>query len=247
MRTFDAVLCDIDGCLQPESSEPADAEGLAAVARHNRRALDAADRPVVTLCSGRPAPFVEALCRVLHNATIPCVAENGVWVYDPRDGSYHQDPAITPAHRAAVRDATAWIEDHLLPQGVVIQPGKSASISLFHPDTPRLRAFADDITRVFADRGWPFRVSMTVAWINCDLAHISKGTGIDRVLDATGLAKPRLAGVGDSYSDLPIAQRVAFFACPSNADHRLKAHAHYVSPHAELEGVLDILARLHPR
>ena len=244
LRRFDAVICDIDGCLGPESTEPLDAKVLVRIAEHNARAIRDLDRPVLTVCSGRPQPFAEAMCRFLANSTLPCVAENGVWLYDPRDNRFLIHPAITPAHRAAVRDATMWIEDVLLPKGVIIQPGKTASISLWHPDTPYLLSLLPLLRETFAARGWPFRVSNTVAWINCDLDHVSKASGIRRLIEITGLARERLAGIGDQMSDLAIRDSVAFFGCPANADPALARKADYVSPHREAHGVLDILARL---
>lgn len=224
-----------------------DTRSLLALSDHNTAAITRGDRPVVTLCSGRPQPFVEAICRVIANSTVPCVCENGVWVYDPRDQRFLIDPAITPDHRRMVREATLYVEREWLPQGVIIQPGKAASISLWHPDTPFLRSIMPQLEARFAKEGWAFRVSMTVEWINCDLTHINKATGIDRVLAMTGLRPERLAGVGDSFSDLPIAQRVAFFACPSNAAEAIKAHAAYVSPQREIAGVLEILDHLARR
>ncbi len=244
LRRFDAVLCDIDGCLGPESHHPLDAMALARLAEHNRRAETVGDVPVVTLCSGRPQPFVEALCRVIANTTVPCVCENGVWVYDPRGQRFLRDPAITAEHLAWVRDATAYLEAEWIPRGVVIQPGKAASISLWHPETEILKRASPMLVERFAREGWGFRVSMTVAWINCDLAHVGKGTGIDRVYNMTDLTKDRCAGIGDSLSDLPIAERVAFFACPVNADERLKIHAHRVTKAEEIDGVFEILAEL---
>jgi hypothetical protein len=227
-RRFDAVICDIDGCLGPESAAPLDSEALVKVAEHNRRAIRDGDRPIVTVCSGRPQPFAEAMCRFMANDAVPCVAENGVWVFDPRSNRYLRDPTITAGHL----------------RGVVIQPGKSASISLWHPETAFLTAQVPVIERTAAERGWPLRVSMTVAWINCDLAHISKASGIARLMAMTGLRKERLAGIGDTMSDKAIAENVAYFACPANADVRLKTHAAYVSPGREAAGVLDILGRL---
>jgi hypothetical protein len=243
-RRFDAVFCDIDGCLGPETHEPLDARALARLAEHNRRAESAGDVPVVTLCSGRPEPFAEALCRFIANTTVPIVAENGVWVYDPRDQRYLLDPAITPEHRRWVREATAYVEAEWSPRGVVIQPGKAASVSVWHPDTPFLRGVMPALQDRFRREGWGFRVSMTVAWINCDLAHVSKTTGIDRVMAMTGLSPARCAGIGDSLSDLSIAERVAFFGAPANADERLRPHAHYVSSLHEVAGVFDILGVL---
>lgn len=243
-RRYDAVICDIDGCLGPESAAPFDTPLLLKVAEHNIRAERDRDRPVLTVCSGRPQPFAEAMCRFLANGSVPCVAENGVWVYDPRDNRFLMDPAITVDDRKSVREASAWIEKDLLPKGVIIQPGKTASISLWHPDTKFLMGLMPTIRETFANSGWKIRVSNTVAWINCDLEHVSKGSGIRRLVEICHFEKSRLAGVGDQMSDMAIRENVAFFACPSNADPALAARADFVSKEAEVRGVLDILARL---
>jgi hydroxymethylpyrimidine pyrophosphatase-like HAD family hydrolase len=243
-RRFDAVICDIDGCLAPESSAPFDTTLLARLAEHNRLAQDAGDRPVITVCSGRPEPFAEAMTRLMGNRTIPAVAENGVWLFHPADNGWDRDPSIKPGHIAAVHEAAAWVEQELGPKGVVMQPGKVASISLYHGDTAFLRTLEPRIREEFERRGWPFRVSMTWLYINCDLAFISKSTGLDRLVAATKLDRSRLAGIGDTPSDLAIAQHVSWFACPGNADERLKARANYVSPKPEAAGVLDILDHL---
>jgi hydroxymethylpyrimidine pyrophosphatase-like HAD family hydrolase len=124
------------------------------------------------------------------------------------------------------------------------QPGKACSISLYHPDTPYLKSLEPVLEAAFAERGWPFRVSSTWHWINCDLAHVSKATGIERFMAHTGLTRDRLAGIGDTMGDRAIREHVAFFACPANADEHLKPHADLVSAGAEIEGVLEILDRV---
>jgi hydroxymethylpyrimidine pyrophosphatase-like HAD family hydrolase len=202
------------------------------------------DRPIVTLCSGRPQPYAEAMCRVLCNTRLPIIAEMGVWLYDPRDHAFIMDPAITAEHLEMVGLAQAWIRREFGGMGVVIQPGKTASISMLHPETTRLMELKPRLVEKFAREGWGLRVSSTVACINCDLAHVSKATGIARMMAMMGLSREKAAGIGDTMGDLAIREKVAFFACPSNADEKLKAHADYVSPHEEIEGVLDILDRL---
>jgi hydroxymethylpyrimidine pyrophosphatase-like HAD family hydrolase len=244
MRRFDAILCDIDGCLSPESSAPFDAAALARVAEHNRLAENRHDRPVLTLCSGRPQPFAEAMCRLLANSTLPVIAENGVWLYHPKGNRYDMDPRITREDIRAVQAAREWVETELGPQGVVMQPGKHASISLYHDNAEFLRSLEPRVRETFQQNGWPLRVSMTWFYINCDLTHVSKATAIHRLFAATGLTKERCAGIGDTRGDLMIADNVAWFACPSNAVEELRARADYIAPRPEAEGVLEILARL---
>ena len=243
MRRFDAVISDIDGCLGPESAAPVDAHALAKIAEWNTAARSG-DRPVFTVCSGRPQPYAEAIVRVVANDRLPCVCENGVWLYDPRDNRYIMDPSISAADREAVFAAQRWADAELLPRGVVYQPGKTASMSLWHQDTPFLMSLKPMIEERFRHEGWPLRVSSTVAWINCDLAYVSKATGIKRLAELCGLRKERLVGIGDTMGDMLIRENVGFFACPSNAAPELKRVADYVSPLTEIEGVLDVLTRL---
>ncbi|HYF14666.1 MAG TPA: HAD hydrolase family protein [Phycisphaerales bacterium] len=237
---FDLIISDIDGCLGPERHGPVDADGLARVSAWNRRSIGAGG-PAVTLCSGRPQPYAEAICRVIANDAAPIVCEMGVWLYDPRDNRYIIDPAITPGDMETVRACTAWIRHDLAPRGFVMQPGKTASISLWHADTDFLMKHIPAIRDRVAAEGWNFRIGHTVAWVNLELAHVSKGSGIDRLTRMMNTPRGRLAGIGDTMGDMAIRERVAFFACPANADPGLKAHADFVATREEIEGVLEIL------
>ncbi len=241
---FDAVICDIDGCLAPEDGGPAQADLLAQVATHNRTAIETGIGPVVTLCSGRPIPFVEAMSRVIANSVLPAIGEMGVWLYDPRTQLMSADPSITAEHRSAVADASAWIIERFAARPLFQQPGKACSISLFHEDTAYLMSLIPELRAQCEDQGWPVRVTSTWCWVNLDLVHISKATGIDRLCALTGLERERLAGIGDTLGDLAIREKVAWFGCPSNAADDLKPHADAVSDQPEAAGVLDLLAQL---
>ncbi|MGE3109910.1 MAG: HAD family hydrolase [Phycisphaerales bacterium] len=278
--SFDLIISDIDGCLSPEDNVPIDLAFIARVRDYNTRAASPAHDapPPLTLCSGRPQPFAEAMCKLLDIRDVPCVCENGAWVYRLRDNRYDLDPAVTPEDLRAVRDLSDWVRrefgsprhDRGHAVGVTQQPGKFASVSLYHPDTAYLKSLMPTIERHVASAGWPIRVSATWLYINLDLRHVSKGTGLDRMLAMLRLHEPplpssddsgsrppdsaasrfshsRLAGIGDTTSDLPIRERCAFFACPANAHDQIKRLADYVSPFAEAEGVVDILRQIESR
>ncbi len=238
---FDLIICDIDGCLGPESTAPLDVNKLARVTAHNVQALQQRDRALITLCSGRPLGFVEAMSRLLSNTCMPAIAENGVWLWSPVGNAYSPDPAITQAHVAMLDEVRAWISQTWASQGIFQQPDKPYAISLFHPDPKVLEDLVPQLQEQCAQKAWPLRISMTWAWINCDLAFVSKSTAIDRLVTQEKLNPKRLLGIGDTLGDLKIRERVAYFACPANADPRLKEHADYVSNNAEIDGVLDIL------
>ena len=240
------MICDVDGCLSPESAGAFDFGALRAIRRHNDLAYQRGDRPVLTPCTGRPLPFAEAMARLLGNRSVPLIAENGVWLYWPGRNTYDRDPRITPEHARLIHQLSEWIDARYAARGVVQQPGKAASVSLYHDDTSVLHDIVDEIRGEIGERAWPLRVSMTWLYINIDFDFIDKGTAIDRLLDALDLkdAKPRLAGVGDTQSDLKIRSRVGWFACPSNAKDEVKAQADYVATEPEAKGVVEIINRI---
>jgi hydroxymethylpyrimidine pyrophosphatase-like HAD family hydrolase len=243
------VLCDVDGCLSPETPGAAlDLVSLARIAHRNHGALAGDGRWPLTLCTGRPQPFAELLCRLLANHAMPAISENGVWIHDPGTNAYVMDPTITADHLGAVRA----LEDHLratwcLDGTCAIQPGKTASVSVFTADRARLDAMQADTARLAQERGWPFRISATWCYLNCDLAHISKGTGAARLAQRLGLERPRLAGIGDTRGDLLLAERCAWFGCPANAEDAVRQRADAVAGAAEAAGVCELLDILDRR
>lgn len=241
---YDLVICDIDGCLSPESHAPINGEALTRIAAHNQQAIQNRDRPVVTLCSGRPIGFVECLTRLIHNTLIPTIGENGVWMWRPADNSFSCDPSISEEHLEMLHHARRFLRANYESLGVIQQPGKTASVALYHPDTDYLRSIVPRISDEFRSRDWPIRVSMTWLYVNCDLQHVNKGTAIERLLLETGIDPKRTAGIGDTMGDKFIADRVSWFGCPANAEVKIRESAAYVSPNREVEGVLDILELL---
>ncbi len=85
---------------------------------------------------------------------------------------------------------------------------------------------------------------MTWLYVNCDLQHVNKATAIDRLMTQTAIDRVRIAGIGDTMGDRFIAERVSWFGCPANSEAEIKKSAAYVSPHEEVEGILDILDHL---
>ncbi|MEM9065508.1 MAG: HAD family hydrolase [Planctomycetota bacterium] len=241
---FDAVICDVDGCLSPETADPFDLPNLALIAAHNTRAIETGEFPPVTLCTGRPVPFAESMARAIR-CPLPIMAENGAWIWDPSDNSHELDPSITIEHLDAIGELTRWVESELGPRGVTVQPGKRAAVSLYHPDTELLgtEVLRSAEARV-VEAGWPIRVSMTWLYINLDLEHVSKASAIERWIAKTGIQRERLAGIGDTTSDRKIREKVSFFACPGNAQDELKAEADLVVESREAAGVVEILDRI---
>ncbi|MFT5423374.1 MAG: hydroxymethylpyrimidine pyrophosphatase-like HAD family hydrolase [Phycisphaerales bacterium] len=235
-NTIQAIVCDVDGCLSPEAVGPSDLASLATIRDWTG--------PPRTLCTGRPLPFVDAMARVVGALELPSVCEGGVWLFDPADYTWSMDPRITPGHLETVRECQRWVGETFA--GVYFEAGKSAAVTVFHREGPeKLRVeIQPRIEAKIAEAGWPMRCSMTWTCINVELDFISKATGLDRFMQLTGFKPKNLVGIGDTMSDLPIREQVAWFACPANATDEIKAHADYVAQASEARGVIEILGML---
>lgn len=246
LRTYDVVFCDVDGCLMPEDDHAADLPALAEVADFNRRAQADRDRPVIIPCTGRPQPYAEAVCRALGCPLAIC--ENGAWIYDFHAHRWTLEPNVTSDDRQAVRTFERWVETELGPKGCYLQLGKYASATVFHEDVDWLASeVVPQIRQLIAENHWAMRVSMTWTCINVDLEHVSKGVAIDRVIDAHALDRTRVAGIGDTASDIKIRERVAWFGCPANAAEEIRPHADMVASAPLARGVLELLRAISER
>lgn len=242
-RRFDVIFCDVDGCLLPEQTEPADMAVLLQIAEHNARAERDRDRPIVVPCTGRPQPFCEAVCKMLGRFDrVPAICEHGGFRYFFEEHRWEIDPGITDADRGAIRAAEKWSESELAPLGCFLELGKHTGVTIIHHDVQYLHhELMPTIREAVRQHAWPFEVATTWTCVNLKLAHVSKARAIARTIDELGLDRSRLAGIGDTMGDLAIREQVAWFGCPSNALDELKPHADAVASAPLAAGTLELI------
>jgi hydroxymethylpyrimidine pyrophosphatase-like HAD family hydrolase len=88
------VVVDVDGLLSHGEAAPLDFAVLQRFAEFNDRARQNPAYPAVTLCTGRPVPYVEVLMQAIHGR-YPAVYENGVGLYIPKPYGFKWHSAIT--------------------------------------------------------------------------------------------------------------------------------------------------------
>ncbi len=246
------ILSDIDGCITPEESAAWDWERFSRFVQLVRDA--SAGRSTLapmTLCTGRPQPYVEALMKVL-DIRFASICESGAILYSLHDNCSRLAPEITPERVRGLQALRNHIVTEIFPDfpGLVYQFGKEAQMSLYceQPEcfpevTRRVAAFAATVP------GLDVVITPSHYYVNIDLPGVTKGGAIRKLLGDLGITRREAAGMGDTLGDLSIREEVGFFACPANAVDALKRVADYVSPYPNIEGMLDILERpeLHTR
>ena len=240
------ILSDIDGCISPEESAAWNWQHFSQFAQRVRDA-SAGVSPLapMTLCTGRPQPYVEALMKVL-DIRFPSVCESGAILYSLTDNCSRMAPEITADRLQKLQALRARIVTEIFPEfpGLVYQCGKEAQMSLYC-ETPDCFEAVEQRVAEFAAAipGLDVVITPSHYYLNIDLRGITKGAGIRRLLDELGLSREETAGIGDTLGDMSLREEVGFFACPSNAVAALKDAADYVSPYPDIRGMLDILDR----
>jgi len=240
------IITDIDGCISPEESVPWDLDAFAQLVRYSREAYAGLNgRPRITLCTGRPQPYVEVLMKLL-DIQAPAICESGAVLYTLHDNRAAYGPGVTPEKLAGLRAVRAFIEKDIIPHypGVLFQFGKEAHMSVFSEQPAVFTEIQARVEDFIQQNGCPpLHISPSHYYLNMGLEGVDKGSTLTALLQQLGISPNEAAGIGDTEGDLPLRDAVGFFACPANARQPVKDAADYVSPYETIQGVLDILAR----
>lgn len=233
------ILLDIDGVLSGGEGEPLDLELLGTLATMNRAARKDPARPAVTLCSGRPAPYVEVLLQAIDGHQ-PAVFESGAGLYVPRPYGFLPYPGLQGSNRMA--EVRVAIETELVRSGrAFVQPGKIYTLTLFATDPSQTMRLHEWTAEALGSLAQAVDMVYANACLNVLPRGVDKGQGAAFLSSQTGIPLEAMLGVGDSDGDLPLLARVGHSAAPSNANPAVRRSVHYVAPQPTGQGVRDIL------
>ncbi|MFW5715841.1 MAG: HAD family hydrolase [Spirochaetota bacterium] len=242
---YKLIVSDVDGCIAPEESAAWDLAAFGRLAALVRGREGGAPLPLV-LCTGRPQPYVEVLMKLL-DVRFPAICESGAVIYTLHDNRCRFGPGVTEEGLSQLREIKRFIVHDLVPRCpyASYQFGKEAHLSLFSENPDRLAPLADEI-RAFAKRfgDEAIEIGSSHYYLNISLSGVTKGSALRQLVSEIGVAREEIAAIGDTAGDLPLREEAAFFAVPANATADVKARADYVSPHADVRGVIDILGRI---
>jgi HAD superfamily hydrolase (TIGR01484 family) len=233
------IVFDIDGVLTEGETRALDLDLLAGLARLNRRARQDSDVPAATICSGRPAQYVELMLQAI-DGRMPGVFENGAGLYVPEIYRYLPNPAIRDGN--LIPRVRARLEETLVSAGrAYFQPGKEHSLTLFASQPEELPELERLASEALGELHESVDLVYSTSCINVLPRQVDKGVGVQYLAEYTGIGLAHMLGVGDSDVDLQFLQRVGYSAAPANANPAVKAAVQYVSLYRTGEGVRDIL------
>ncbi len=235
------IVLDADGVLSKGEAQPFDLSLLARLRDLNRRARQGEAIPAVTLNTGRPSAYVEAVMQAIDGWQ-PALYESGSGLYFPETYLFETTPLLTASQKAKLQQVISRVDKAVVQTGRAYwQPGKTVCYTLFAHPPLTIADFTAEVQAIAAEVSDQFVVTPAVLALNIHPAGIDKGTGLRWLADVTGIAPADMGGAGDSAGDIDFLQLVGHPAAPVNATPEVKAVAHYVTSRPDSEGLHDIL------
>jgi len=220
-------ITDIDGCLSTPFKEP-DWELLSQIRRLNKQSTHDMAVPPLSICSGRPMPYVEAAAQWLgidrpvgfESAGIYEVATNKVQFLSAFDDEAEQQ----------VNQLKEWLEDEVIStdEGFILEFTKRMDAGLLHLDKEVIDEVHPSIVDYVADNFPRFEVHKTDVSINIVLKDNNKRNGIQKICELVDLDPKEVAYIGDSSGDIPGLEIVGRPFAPQNATEAVKQQAEVI-------------------
>lgn len=235
------IVLDCDGVISKGEAQPFNLTLFARLAELNRRARLGDEVPAVTLNTGRPSSYVEAVMQAIDGWQ-PALYENGAGMYLPQTYQFQTTPLLSADHQANLREVLQVIDQQFVRTGFLYwQPGKRVCHTLFAHPPHRINDFVPEIQATIRQVSPDFVAVPAVLALNIFPAHITKGTGLQWLAGVTNIDPADMVGVGDSSSDVAFLRHVGRAAAPSNATADVQAVVEFVSTRENAAGLLDIL------
>lgn len=224
-------ITDIDGCLTVPFETP-DWESLSEIRRLNEQSHHDIAVPSLSICSGRPFSYVEAVTQWL-GIDNPTIFESA-GVYDISSNKLNFLPAFDEQAERQVNELRQWMEDELVPRypGLIPEFTKRMDAGVIHIEKEVIDEVYPRIEDYVAKHYPRFEVHNTDISVNVVLANNNKRNGILELCNLLNLEADQVAYIGDSSGDIPGLEVVGYPFAPLNATEAVKEHAEVVDAKA---------------
>jgi hydroxymethylpyrimidine pyrophosphatase-like HAD family hydrolase len=235
------IVLDIDGVLSAGDAQFFDLSLFKRLAMLNQLAKTDHQVPSVTLNTGRPSPYVEAVMQAIQGWQ-PALYEHGAGLYFPKTYQFQTTPLLTPDHKVALAEVVALLDVDIVQTGKAYwQPGKTICHTLLPIAPFSIQDIINDVHTLITDYTDIIVVSHTISSVDVHPKHVTKTAGLQWLAQVTQIDPSEMGGVGDSPSDADFLKLVGYPAAPANAVDDVKTVAHYVSDQSTTEALHDIL------
>lgn len=209
-------VLDLDGCVTHPFKTP-HWESISKVRDYNLQSRIDPSIPGLSICTGRPYPYAEAVAQWL-DIDLPIVFESGGGIYHPADQIISFSPYYDE-YSQEVESLKTWADELVRDayQDVLIEFTKKTDIGFVHNDHNKIQQILE-LAEQYVGSNYPmFEVHHTEVSVNVILSKCNKGHGLRWLSDVTGISLDNMAYIGDSSGDVSALKLVSKPFSPSNA------------------------------
>jgi len=208
-------IADLDGCISFPFKTPS-WDHLSAIRRYSEQSKKVPYIPPITLCTGRPQPYVEAVAQWL-DVKIPVVFESGGGLYHPPTNDISWSPAYKN-HIDEIEALKVWVQDNIVGRypGLWIEFTKKTDVGLVHPKAEVIDEVYPIIHDHVREHHPAFDIHFTEVSVNIILNESNKGSGVLRIAQSLEIELDEIAYIGDGLNDIPALNAVKFAFAPKN-------------------------------
>ena len=235
-------ITDLDGCISTPFAAP-DWSLLSKIRRLNEQHINDRAVPPLTICSGRPHSYVEAVAQWL-NITQP-VAFESAGIYALEGNRTEFLPAFNEEAQQQVKELQEWLQEEIISAhpDTMLEFTKKMDAGIVHPEQAVIEEIEPTINEYVTTHYPLFEVHKTEVSVNVVLSENNKRHGILKLCELLDIKPEEAAYIGDSSGDIPGLEVVGAPYAPQNAASEVKACAE-VLDEAVTEAVLIAYRRI---
>lgn len=235
-------ITDLDGCVSVPFETP-DWELLSDIRRLNEQHIHDRAVPPLSICSGRPQPYVEAVAQWL-NVQHPAGFENA-GIYNVQRNELELLPAFNSEAAQQVKELKEWLQREIVSNhsGMIVEFTKKMDAGIIHSDKEAIDV-AFPLIQEYVTEHYPlFEVHKTDVSVNVILANNNKRNGILKICELLNIEPEEVAYIGDSSGDIPGLKLVGYPYAPANGSDAVKECAEVLDAEVT-EAVLTAYRRI---
>ena len=215
-------ITDIDGCLMEPFKTPS-WKVLGEIKKLNEESRHDDSIPPLTICTGRPMPYAEAVAQWM-GVELPIVFESA-GVFHLEDYTVTVNGVFDERAKQEVQELKKWLQDEIIAEhsGMQAEFAKLMDAGLVHTEEKVIQQALPKVQDYVREHYNNFEVHNTDVSINIIRKGNNKRNGIEKLCEMQGIDVAEAAYIGDSSGDIPGLELVGRAFAPANASAEVKS------------------------
>lgn len=218
-------VTDLDGCVSYPFKTP-NWEGINTLRELNLLSRSQPDIPPLSICTGRPLPYAEAVAQWL-DIQLPFVFESaGLFRWE---GNRIETalPSLDGILLAPINEMKTWLAKDILPKypEATLEFTKMMDAGIVCANEDIVNEIYELVRKKISQSFPDLEIHTTDVSVNILMPGNNKLQGLKLLGEALNLELSEMAFIGDSGGDVPALKKVKFAFAPANARQVAKDHA----------------------